>query len=201
MNKLKFLIYFFLIVGLLLFLKFKGKNYYKIPTYNTATTINAVIEIPAGTNLKTEYNPSTNKFNTDPKNRKTRIINFLPYPANYGFIPSTLMDTIRGGDGDALDILVISEHVPMKTVLEVIPIGIIVLRDRGEIDNKILAVPADKDFQIISATSFKDLENDYPELLNIIQRWYLSYKGPGKIEFIDWKDEKAAMKEIQKWVN
>ena len=58
MNKLKLFIYLALILGLLFFLKFKGKNYYNIPTYHTETTINAVIEIPAGTNHKIEYHPN-----------------------------------------------------------------------------------------------------------------------------------------------
>ena len=47
-----------------------------------------------------------------------RIVNFLPYPANYGFIPSTFMDKKKGGDGDALDILLISEHMVTGTVVD-----------------------------------------------------------------------------------
>lgn len=199
MTKLKLFVYLALIVGLLLLLKFKGKNYYNIPTFNTETTINAVIEIPAGTNHKIEYNPGSNRFIYDKINGSKRIINFLPYPVNYGFIPSTLMDTMRGGDGDALDIIIISEYIKTKTTLEVIPVGILQLLDNNEIDDKIIAIPADEGYRIISAIKFRDLEDDYPEILDQIRIWFLNYKGSGKIEFKGWKDEKAAMKAIAKW--
>ena len=76
-----------------------------------------VVEIPAGTNHKIEYDPSTDSFENDKKDGKDRVISFLPYPGNYGFIPSTLMNKDRGGDGDALDILVIGESEPTGTVL------------------------------------------------------------------------------------
>lgn len=161
--------------------------------------IQAVVEIPAGTNLKTEYNPESNQFWADSINSKVRRINFLPYPANYGFIPSTYMDKDRGGDGDALDVLIICESLPLKTVLEVIPIGMISLSDRGEIDNKIIAVPFDPAKQVIEAKSFKDLKEQYPQVIHIIESWFLNYKGSGKIEVLGWMDEKEAIKEIEKW--
>ena len=42
------------------------------------------------------------------KNGKPRIINYIGYPVNYGFIPKTLLPTSEGGDGDQLDILVLA---------------------------------------------------------------------------------------------
>lgn len=199
MNKLKFFIYFSLIVGLLLLLKFKEQNYYRNDTFKTANTINAVIEIPAGTNNKVEYNYIANKFVSKNEFGEKRVIDFLPYPANYGFIPSTLMDTLRGGDGDALDILVIAESLSMKTVVEVIPIAVLRLLDNNEIDDKIIAIPANADLQIINVLKFSELENNYPEILNILKAWFTSYKGKNKTEFIEWQNEKEAMKIIAKW--
>jgi len=195
MNKLKFLIYLLLIVGLLLVLKFKGENYYDHPTYITATTVNAIIEIPAGSNDKVEYNVHANKF----VNSEGRKVDFLPYPGNYGFIPSTLMDTIRGGDGDALDILVISKQLAMKTVVEVKPIAILKLLDNGEKDDKIIAVPIDEDLSIISIKSFAGLKGNYPEIMKILESWFSSYKGADQMQFLGWEDENQAMKVIAKW--
>ena len=34
---------------------------------------------------------------------------------------------------------------------------------------------------------------------NIIQDWFLNYKGLGKVEMKGWFDEKYAMSEIKKW--
>lgn len=69
--------------------------------------VNAVIEIPAGTLDKRQYDRATNTFPIDHRNGVPRRLAFLPYPANYGFIPGTKMDKSKGGDGDALDVFVL----------------------------------------------------------------------------------------------
>ncbi len=161
--------------------------------------INAIIEIPAGTNQKVEFNYTTKKFEVDQVNGKDRVINFLPYPGNYGFIPSTLMDKERGGDGDALDILVIAESLPTGTAIEVIPIAALELLDGGEVDTKLIAIPVDSTLRVIQATNFEDFMIDYNIAQTIIRDWFLNYKGLGKVEMIAWKDEKFAMSEIKKW--
>ena len=43
-------------------------------------------------------------FIIDKKNGEERIVQFLPYVGNYGYIPSTFSDPEEGGDGDALDV-------------------------------------------------------------------------------------------------
>jgi inorganic pyrophosphatase len=161
--------------------------------------VNVVIEIPAGSSHKIEINKRTGKFKNDQKDGKNRVIDFLPYPANYGFIPSTLMDKSTGGDGDALDVLVISESLPTGTVLEIIPIGALMMTDGGEIDTKIIGVPVDSTKRIIQATDFEHFLIDYNMAQNIIQDWFLNYKGLGKVEMKGWFDEKTAMEEIRKW--
>jgi len=161
--------------------------------------VNVVIEIPAGTNHKIEFNKSTGKFENDQIYGKDRVVNFLPYPGNYGFIPSTLMDESAGGDGDALDVLVISESLPIGTVLEVIPIAALMMVDGGEIDTKIIAVPVDSTKRVIQATDFEHFLIDYNMAQNIIQDWFLNYKGLGIVKMKGWFDEKYAMEEIRKW--
>ena len=161
--------------------------------------VNVVIEIPAGSNHKIEVNKSNGKFENDQIGGKDRIVNFLPYPGNYGFIPSTLMNASAGGDGDALDVLVISESLPIGTVLEVIPIATLMMVDGGEIDTKIIAVPVDSTKRIIQATDFEHFLIDYNMAQNIIQDLFLNYKGLGIVEMKGWFDEKYAMEEIRKW--
>ena len=116
-------------------------DYDNIATYAENKAVRAVIEIPAGTNHKLEYDKTAKKFVNDQRNGKDRVIDFLPYVGNYGFVPSTLMDESKGGDGDALDILVLSETLSSQTVIEVIPIAILKLKDDGELDTKLIAVP------------------------------------------------------------
>ena len=161
--------------------------------------INVVVEIPAGTSMKIEYRPERRDFITDTLNGRARKIDFLPYPANYGFIPSTLMDTARGGDGDALDVLLISEFQPVGSVIPSVPIATLLLRDRGEIDTKIIAVPMDSSMQVIDARNFEDFLIQYDGARRIIEDWFLNYKGLGVMEFVGWKDEVHAREEIEKW--
>ena len=51
------------------------------------------------------------------------------------------MDTDRGGGGDALHILLLSEHLATGTIIEVLPIGVLALKDHGENDSAIITVP------------------------------------------------------------
>ena len=111
----------------------------------------------------------------DIKNGKERVIDFLSYPGNYGFIPSTLMDEELGGDGDALDILVIAESLETGDTISVIPIGTLLLNDSGELDTKIIAVPADPKKQVIQATDYQTFTVKYNMAQRIVENWFLNY--------------------------
>lgn len=165
----------------------------------TDSGIHAVIEIPAGTNHKIEYNLETKQFEVDVVDGKKRVIDFLPYPANYGFIPSTMMSKEKGGDGDALDILVISESQATGTLMDVKPIAALELLDGGEVDTKIIAIPIDSSLQIIKAQNFETFLIQYNGAQRIIENWFLTYKGLGKMELVGWKDETYALNLIKKW--
>ncbi|MEM8906888.1 MAG: inorganic diphosphatase [Bacteroidota bacterium] len=172
---------------------------YTQPTFDAKGDVQAVIEIPAGTNQKIEFNPATKQFEVDVIDGKKRVIDFLPYPANYGFIPSTLMTEAAGGDGDALDVLVIGESQATGTLLAVRPIAALELLDEGEIDTKIIAVPADSTLQIIEATDFATLLIRYNAVQYIIESWFLNYKGLGVMELVAWKNETEALRLIRRW--
>lgn len=94
----------------------------------------ALVEIPAGSYVKYELDKQTghiivDRFLTTP----------MAYPANYGSLPSVFAE-----DGDPLDILVFT-RTPLApgVLIDVRPIGTLRMRDRGENDDKIIAVPAD----------------------------------------------------------
>ncbi|GAA4317586.1 hypothetical protein GCM10023115_43120 [Pontixanthobacter gangjinensis] len=121
----------------------------------------AVIEIPAGTNSKIEYHKIDKVFKPSLRDGEERKIDFLPYPGNYGFIPSTFSDPEKGGDGDALDVMVLSSTIPSGKIIEFIPIGMIKLIDAGEEDFKVIAIPADESLRTINVESFKDFVKKY----------------------------------------
>lgn len=161
--------------------------------------INVVVEIPAGTNHKIEYQAEKGVFANDLVDGKNRVIDFLPYPGNYGFIPSTFMDPKSGGDGDALDVLVIGESQATGSVLKALPVAVLLLKDKGELDSKIIAVPLDLSKRTMKIDNFKDLLIEYDAAKRIIEAWFLNYKGFGEMELISWQDEAYAWKEIERW--
>ena len=96
--------------------------------------INVVIEIPTGSSHKIEWNRELAVFQLD---RVEPAI--FAKPTNYGFIPQTFDE-----DGDELDALIIT-HEPFTTgvFLEATVIGVMKFEDDGEIDDKVIVVPAD----------------------------------------------------------
>lgn len=174
-------------------------NLLKLPAF-TENGVRAVIEIGAGTNCKFEINKSTGVIEPDLRHGRPRMVDFLPYPINYGFVPSTKMGKARGGDGDPLDILVICEHLPTGTVMDVLPIGLLLLKDTGEWDNKVLAVPMDPSKRTIQAENFHQLTMNYTAIRYILELFFQNYDGPGVMTLMGWDDEKAAIAEINKWM-
>ena len=87
------------------------------------------IEIPAGTKQKLEFNDETGEMEKDYKDGKERIIQFLPYPGNYGFIPETL-----AGDGDPIDVIDLDEAGERGDLKEVRIIGALDFEDKKEED-------------------------------------------------------------------
>ena len=158
----------------------------------------AVIEIPAGTNAKVEYDKDLRLFNTSLRNGKERIIDFLAYPANYGFIPSTYSDPANGGDGDALDIMILSSTLKSGDIVEFIPIGIIKMIDAGEEDFKIIGVPARRELRTIQVENYQQLSENYPGALNILETWFSNYDLEDNTVIQGWGDEKDAIKEIER---
>ncbi len=176
----------------------KSAEVYNLPAISE-NGINAVIEIPAGTNRKIEFNPATRQFETDQLDGKDRMVKFLPYPGNYGFIPSTYMDPKKGGDGDALDVLVLCESLETGTKIEVKLIAALLLEDNGEKDTKLIAIPTNPDLQTIAIKDFHAFMIEHHIVQQIVKDWFLNYKGLGQMKFIAWRDDLSAMREIKKW--
>jgi inorganic pyrophosphatase len=169
------------------------------PSLNPLGGFNFIVEIPAGTNTKYELHKESNEFLPDLRDGRPRIIDFLGYPGNYGFIPSTIMDKSEGGDGDALDGLIICESVPTGTVLHCIAIAVLELKDEGELDTKIIGIPYDPSLRTIQCVNYQQFRSQYRFAKLIIERWFLNYDPVDPATLIGWGNEKKAMKMIDKW--
>ena len=162
----------------------------KIKAGSNPDKINAVIEIPYGSNIKYEIDKESGAVCVD------RVMySAMFYPANYGFVPNTLAD-----DGDPADILVLNEY-PLQAG-SVIPcrlIGVLVMEDESGMDEKLLAVPVSKiDPRYENIKSLSDL----PKItLDRIKNFFETYKAlePGKwVKVKDYADAKKAEEILEK---
>jgi inorganic pyrophosphatase len=140
--------------------------------------VRAVVEIPAGRLDKWEVKED-GLLHWDIEDGKPRVVKYIGYPVNYGMVPRTVLSEARGGDGDPLDILVLGPSLPRGTVVETRVIGMLLLTDRGEVDDKILAVA--KGTPLEDVQDVPDLERRFPGVTQILQTWFANYKGPGKM--------------------
>ena len=168
----------------------------KFDTFNIDGSVNAFIEIKSGENLKWELNPNNKNIEVEFKNGKPRRIDYLSYPFNYGFIINTKLEYNRGGDGDAIDIVILSQDkIERGSIAKVKIIGMIKIKDKKLIDNKIISVKVGSKFEKVK--SIKDLRMDYPGILEIITTWFENYKGE-KIKLEGITKKKEAIKFIKK---
>ncbi|MBL7939458.1 MAG: inorganic diphosphatase [Flavobacteriales bacterium] len=168
----------------------------ELPAVVGEGVLRAVIEIPAGTVDKRQYDRSTNTFPIDLRNGVPRRIKFLPYPANYGFIPGTRMNKEEGGDGDAVDVFVLCGAVPSGTVMAVEPIGVIELLDAGERDDKVIALPMDPALRTVDADDISEL----PEAArDILVTWLLNYDPVDGTQLVGVKGKADALTTVLHW--
>ena len=191
----KITLIFGLTIGILIFSSCEQKiNYKSLPIF-TSQGVLAVVEIPAGTNRKIEYKKSTARFEIDVKDGKEVGFDFLPYPGNYGFIPSTFQENKKG---DALDVLILSENLQTGDTISVIPIAASLLKDDGKMITTIIAVPADASKRIMQMDNYQTFVVKYSMAKNIIENWFLNYKDLGVVELVGWKNDRFAREEIKR---
>ena len=152
-------------------------------------TLRFRIEIPAGTKQKWKFNDKTGEIEKDYKDGKERIIQFLPYPWNYGFIPETL-----AGDGDPIDVIDLDEAEKRGELKEVRIIGALDFEDKKEEDIKFVGVSPNGTFRHIQ--SIEQLLLEKPAVLEILKSWFLNYKKPGKMVFYGYIDRDESVRMI-----
>jgi inorganic pyrophosphatase len=150
-------------------------------------TVNTVVEIPEGSILKVEYRRKTATFEID------RVEpSIFAKPASYGFIPQTLDE-----DGDELDTLIVcAEPIPMGVHLKVRVIGILNFEDDGEMDYKVICVPADDRNTGDAIQTLDDLGERWKQKVEFHFSHYKDLKKPGTTKVLGWGDTEAAKKII-----
>jgi len=147
---------------------------------------NVIVEISKGSPNKYEYDEALDIIKLD-----FVFKNGFVFPFDYGYIPQT-----RGGDGDTLDVIILTPH-PLETgtIVEAQAIGMIEMLDRGEQDNKIIAIP-------LACEEYKDIQSikDLPETqLEAFRRAYkeLGIQKNKIVEIKAFLDKDRAIQEIK----
>jgi len=162
------------------------------PARDAAGRTNVVVEIPAGTSGKWEVDKADGALKWEFRQGKPRIVDYLPYPGNYGMVPRTLLPTEQGGDGDPLDVLVLGPAQARGAVVAVRVIGVLRMLDGGEQDDKLLAVLEGSPLGELQ--DLAELQQRYPGVDRIVETWFAHYKGPGKIEVRGFGDAAEAQR-------
>jgi inorganic pyrophosphatase len=138
--------------------------WHDVPTGpNPPDVVTAVVEIPRDSRNKYELDKTLGIYRLD------RVLHSaMHFPGDYGFLPRTLAE-----DGDPLDILVVMA-VPVfpGCLIDVRPVGIFYLVDKGENDEKVLSVPIADPF----TRDIADLRQLPRHTLLEIEHFFLVYK-------------------------
>ena len=151
--------------------------------------VNVIIEVPLGGQpIKYELDKDAGTLVVD-----RFLYTPMSYPGNYGFVPHTLSE-----DGDPIDVLVVNtrELVP-GCVINVRPVGVLIMEDNAGQDEKIIAVPSHsltKRYDHVLTIS------DLPDITTQqIEHFFEHYKDlePGKwVKIGDWHGAEDAKRLI-----
>lgn len=149
--------------------------------------VNTVIEIPKWSTLKIEWNRDIAAFQLD------RVEpSIFAKPVNYGFIPQTLDE-----DGDELDTLVLTnDPIPTGVFLEAHVVGVLKFEDDGEVDDKIVCVPADDRNTDGAIMTLDDLHDRWRQKIEHHFTHYKDLKKPGSTKVLGWGDSEEAKRII-----
>ncbi|MDD5579673.1 MAG: inorganic pyrophosphatase [Methylobacter sp.] len=152
------------------------------------SVVTAFIEIVPSDTVKYEIDKTSGYLKID---RPQKFSNTVP--TLYGFIPQTYCaekiaefaafksgKTVAKGDGDPLDICVLSERTVThgNIILQAIPIGGFRLLDKGEADDKIIAVMKGDEFY----RQWNDVSDCPQSYIDRLKHYFLTYKNlPGEM--------------------
>lgn len=144
--------------------------------------LNAYIEIVPGDTVKYEIDKPTGYLKVDRPQQYSSLS-----PTLYGFVPQTYCGTRVGkfcaektgrddilGDGDPLDICILTEHsiAHADVLLKVVPIGGLRMLDGNEADDKIIAVLRDD----VVHGAWRDITECPQSVIDRLRHYFLTYK-------------------------
>ncbi len=169
--------------------KFKAHPWHGITIGNDAPAlVTAFIEIVPTDTVKYEIDKESGHLKIDRPQKFSNVV-----PTLYGFIPQTYCDVrvaeyaalksgreVKKGDGDPLDICVLCERTITHgdIMMQAVPIGGFRMIDKGEADDKIIAVMKDDEVY----AGWKDITDCTEAVISRLKHYFLTYKNMPGIE-------------------
>lgn len=161
----------------------------QLPACPAPGVVNLLVEIPAGSRNKYEYNATAGVMALD------RVLHSsVRYPFDYGFIPNTLAE-----DGAPLDAMVIMEEPTFAgCLIRARPIGILDMVDSGAHDGKLLCIP-EAGFRHQQIRSIRQIAANQ---LEEVAEFFRTYKNlEGRVTTIlGWRDVDAVAGVLQRCI-
>lgn len=155
--------------------------------FGTTKQFNTVVEVPIGSHNKYEYSEELDAITLD-----YVFSEQFHWPFNYGYIPHT-----RGGDGDHLDVFILTAYpLDVGTIAVVRPIGMIEVLDRGEKDDKILAVAINDH----THDKYQSVEDLSAQTIDEFRAFFknMAIEKNKDLQIIAFHDKDRAIQELQK---
>jgi inorganic pyrophosphatase len=167
------------------------RDYMMIPPgTGEAAVVNVIVEIPKGRRNKFEVDKVTGLIKLD-----RYLYSSAVYPGDYGFVPQTLAE-----DGDPLDALVmVNEPTFSGCLIEARVVGIFRMRDKGQNDFKLLAVPH-KDPLLAHIKKLTDVPAHFVREVEFFFTTYKQLEGV-TIEALGWASHDEGTAEVRSSVD
>ncbi len=158
--------------------------------------LNMVVTMPAGTARILYYDRLTDRYELAKDTAGQELPpTFMPAPGNLGFLPGTAVDSLQL---PPLEILLLGEGKVTGSLIAVQPIGGLRLREEGIESLKIIAIPLQADQQIVPVDNFLDFAIRQEAAKQIVETWFLNYRGFRSTDMLGWEDEFYVMQLVKK---
>lgn len=163
------------------------KSFDDLNTFSKNDKPHFIVMNPAGSVEMYEYDNETNGFKVYTEDGEYSKIDFMPFPANFGFFPST---HIEGEDkGDLLYGFLISEEYSIQTLLEVKSIGSVSVIKNGKKQNLVISIPDDKSLRVENSEILSD------DMQTLFSLWLTNAYEVDSV--VSWHDEEHSMQLIK----
>lgn len=147
----------------------------------------ATVSQPAGSVLlpsADQESSGTATLSTRPLYGAEDVLLYLPAPAN---IAVGITES-----GNQVDVIILGPRLTEGTDHEIIPIGMMEFDEDNGVKSRVLAIPANPSFQTIKSPTLKQLQLNYPGVIEILTIWFENAFADRQSTFIDLLDEQAA---------